>query len=339
MKITLNIPEPLSGFDLAAWFAPKWEGALFRTIGWPVFFEQDVERVAPEAARAILLPNTFRFVTPAIEVYIKTYADLGEKYKIPVYIFSFGDFTDQVRFDQRVYVFRLSVYRPELGPHDIVTPTFTEDNAGESLVLRPKHAKPLVSFCGMGGFPSWKGWIKYYIKNAVWDFRALFNPHAKAKKIGVFWRRTMMRVCDKSSLVDTHFIVRRTFSGLRRTIEIDPKIARKEYLDSIIESDFVLAPKGDGNYSNRFLKTLCLGRIPVIVDTDIVLPLEEAIDYSKIIVRVPMNRVGDTARYIREFYDSLSEEEWAERQRMARKAFEEYLRQDAFFRYFFAHHL
>ncbi|TSC71441.1 MAG: Exostosin family protein, partial [Parcubacteria group bacterium Gr01-1014_48] len=143
--------------------------------------------------------------------------------------------------------------------------------------------------------------------------------------------------CKKSNLVNTHFIVRRTFSGLRRTIEVDPKVARKEYLDSITEADFVLAPKGDGNYSNRFLKTLAFGRIPVLVDTDVVLPLEDIIDYSKIVVRVPMEHVHDTPRYIREFYDALSEQEWRERQHMARKAFEEYLRQDSFFRYFFTH--
>jgi len=337
MKIPLYIPEPLAGVDLASWFAPKWEGALFRTIGWPVFFDEDVERVPVEQAKGILLQNNFRLMSLESEAYIAKYADLGVKHGIPVYIFSFGDFTDELHFDPRVHIFRLSVYSTELHPHDIVTPTFTEDHGRESVVIRKKQAKPIVSFCGMGGFPSWKGWVKYYIKNFLWDVRAFFNPRARAKKIGVYWRRAMMHACEQSPLVDTNFIVRRSFSGLKRTIEVDPQIARKEYLDSITESDFVLAPKGDGNYSNRFLKTLSLGRIPVLVDTDVVLPLEDVIDYSKIVVRVPMKDVHNTPKYIREFYDKLSESDWQDRQRMARKAFEEYLRQDSFFRYFFTH--
>lgn len=336
MKLPLHIPEPLEGIDLVAWFAPKWEGALFRTIGWPVFFEQDVERVPVDRAKAILLQNNFRLMTPESVAYIKKYADLAEQHGILVYIFCFGDFTDNLYFDPRVKVFRLSVYRSELTSKDIVTPTFTEDHGRESVVVRHKIELPRVSFCGMGSFPSWKGWVKYFLKNILWDLRALGNPHVRAKKIGVYWRRAMMHACEKSPLLTTHFIIRRTFSGLKRTIEVDPKVARKEYLDSIIESDFILAPKGDGNYSNRFLKTLSLGRIPVVADTDIVLPLEDVIDYSKIMVRVPMNEVQNTAQYIRAFYDTLTDEEWQDRQRMARKAFEDYLRTDSFFRYFFS---
>ncbi|MBI4065849.1 exostosin family protein [Candidatus Kaiserbacteria bacterium] len=145
----------------------------------------------------------------------------------------------------------------------------------------------------------------------------------------------MMRSCKKSKLLMTNFIVRTSFSGLRRTIEIDPEVARKEFIDSIVNADFVLAPKGDGNYSNRFVETLSFGRIPVLVDTDIVLPLEKGIDYSKIIVKVPMERVAYTPRYIRDFYDSLTEEEWHSRQLLARETFEQHLKQDVFFRNFF----
>ncbi len=338
-KLALYIPEPLKRLS-APWFAPVSEKHLFTKDLPPNFFETLVEKVSdPASARAIVLPNNFKTLDAEAASYIRTYADLGEKLNIPVFVFSLGDFTHDVRFDRRVYVFRFSTYRSEIGSHDIVMPTSTEDPPEELLHTRTKKTKPTVSFCGMGGFPSTKDWVKYYIKNFIWDIKALFRESAKAKKIGVYWRRKMMRVCERSNLVETHFIVRRTFSGLRKTIEVDPKLARKEYLNSIAEADFVLAPKGDGNYSNRFLKTLAFGRIPVLVDTEVVLPLENVIDYSKIVVRVPMDRVHNTPRYIREFYDALSEEEWASRQRLARNVFEEYLRQDSFFRYFFSHAL
>ncbi|HEV8677355.1 MAG TPA: exostosin family protein [Candidatus Paceibacterota bacterium] len=160
-------------------------------------------------------------------------------------------------------------------------------------------------------------------------------PLARAKIVGVYWRRAAMRACVRTSLVDTLFITRRTFSGSRKTIELDPETARREYLESIRDSDFVIAPKGDGNYSNRFLKALALGRFPILIDTDCVLPFENKIDYSKVIVRVPMNGVKNTPRYVRNFYDPLSPEEFAARQKLAREIFEKYLRQDSFFRAFF----
>jgi hypothetical protein len=145
----------------------------------------------------------------------------------------------------------------------------------------------------------------------------------------------MMRACANSPLVATNFIVRRTFSGITKTIELDPKKAREEFLQSIQNADFVLAPKGDGNYSNRFLETLSYGRIPVVVDTDMVLPFEKEIEYSKIMVRVPLHEVNRTPQYIRAFYDKLTPLEWRARQERAKEVFDQYLRQDAFFRRLF----
>lgn len=329
MSIPLYIPEPLADTPLALWFKPQRAGVFDEQFP-PNFFEHEVTRVAPEEARAIVLPNNFLTITKETDRYIQKYIELGEKLHIPVFLFSVGDFTDHLTFDPRVYAFRFSVYGSTVAPRDIVMPTLTEDNAKEGISIRTKLAKPLVSFCGMGGFPSWRGWAGYLVKVVLHTVRGS-RPHI----VGVYWRRLAMRACERSSLVDTHFIVRKSFSGNRKSIELDPKVARKEYLDSIINSDFVIAPKGDGNYSNRFVKALCMGRIPVLVDTDTVLPLKEVIDYTKISVTVPMNRVGDTAKYIREFYDSLTEEEWQARQALARETFEKYLRQDSFFTYFF----
>jgi len=50
---------------------------------------------------------------------------------------------------------------------------------------------------------------------------------------------------------------------------------------------------------------------------------------------VPMEGVAHAARYVRDFYDALSEGEWKERQRLARSVFERYLRQSSFFSYYF----
>jgi hypothetical protein len=103
-----------------------------------------------------------------------------------------------------------------------------------------------------------------------------------------------------------------------------------------VESDFVLAPKGDGNYSNRFLETLSLGRIPVVVDTDIMLPFEDRIAYDRCVVRVPMSDVEKTPEYILAWYAArCDEKEWADAQACARSAYEDYLRIDSFFRKLF----
>ena len=99
----------------------------------------------------------------------------------------------------------------------------------------------------------------------------------------------------------------------------------------MVNSDFVLCPKGDGNYSVRFYEALSLGRIPILIDTDMVLPLEETLDYSKFILRVDhadMHRLEDI---VADFYEALSNEEFQAMQMEAREAFATHLRYDSFF--------
>jgi hypothetical protein len=326
-KIKLYIPGALHDAPLSTWFAPLPTGQLFVEGLPPNFFETSVEQVQnPEEAVAIVLQNSFRSLDENARAYIKQYADLGEQLGKPVFVFSLGDFTDQLPFDERVYVMRFSVYRGSMRKRDVVIPTTAE--LQPPVTLRAKQATPVVGFCGKGAFSGMRSWAGYVLKE-------LLKPKT-ARTIGVYWRRAMMRSCTNSSEVSSNFIVRSNFSGIKKTIELDPATARKEFLQNIIDSDFVLAPKGDGNYSNRFLETLSLGRIPVVVDTDIVLPFEDKIDYENIMVRVPMQDVKNTPRYIREFYDALSNEEWRARQELARATFENYLRQDKFFEHYFA---
>jgi hypothetical protein len=336
--VRLFIPEPLTSEPLAPWFG-ELPRSLTYTENLPSnFFETDVIRTAQAAdAQAIVLPNNFKkTLSPEATRYVQTYVDTGEEAGKPVYVFSLGDFTGQIQFDPRVFVFRYSLYTDTTSSQDISMPTLTADVAPEGITIRQKQERPRVSFCGLAGFPTLKRRLAYVIKNLILTFQSFANPHTQARKLGIYWRRAAMRACEASLSIDTHFIIRKTFSGNRATIEIDPAQARKEYLDSIRDADFVLAPKGDGNYSNRFLETLSMGRIPVLIDTNVILPLEDRIDYSKIIVRVPMNRVKETPIYIRNFYEALSEEEWRKRQQLARDTFARYLRVDSFFKSFFA---
>jgi hypothetical protein len=48
-----------------------------------------------------------------------------------------------------------------------------------------------------------------------------------------------------------------------------------------------------------------------------------------------MREVSHTAEYVRRFYDPLSNEEWKERQRLARSSFLAFLDQERFFTNYF----
>src|SRR4030095_15269602 len=65
-----------------------------------------------------------------------------------------------------------------------------------------------------------------------------------------------------------------------------------EFLDNILGSDYVLCSRGFGNFSYRFYESLACGRIPVLIDTDCVLPFDFVIDWDAYCVRVPEKEVS-----------------------------------------------
>ena len=76
--------------------------------------------------------------------------------------------------------------------------------------------------------------------------------------------------------------------------------AEEEYYGNMNDNLFNLCIRGWGNYSYRFCQAICMGRIPVLIDTDCCLPFEEVFNYDNYIVRV---RPGaDIAAAINNFY-------------------------------------
>jgi hypothetical protein len=49
-------------------------------------------------------------------------------------------------------------------------------------------------------------------------------------------------------------------------------------------SHFNICNRGTGNFSMRFYQTLSCGRIPILLNTDILLPFENEIDWNDIII-------------------------------------------------------
>ena len=56
--------------------------------------------------------------------------------------------------------------------------------------------------------------------------------------------------------------------------------------------------RGAGNWSFRFFETLSAGRIPVLIDTDSALPLEDRVDWSLHVCRVPVGRLPEAAEIV-----------------------------------------
>jgi hypothetical protein len=333
------LSQPISPFFLFKYAPTEKVWSPFGAQTPPTFFEKEGEYVSTaKDAEVVILPNNILKLDENVRAYIQKYLDEAGAAGVPLYLFSCGDLTDSLVFPPKAHVFKYSLYKSEKRPNEISIPTSIEDLGKGGIELRSKSDTPTVSFCGKAGFSSLRERVGTHLKRIRIEFLSLMYPLARAHIRGVLWRIWSIEACRRSPLVKTLFILRKTFSGALRTIEVPPEEARKDFLRSLKETDFVLTPKGDGNYSNRFLEALSMGRIPVLVDTDVVLPHEDKIAYEKIVVRVPMGDVLKTPSYIRKFYDRHSPEEWIGRQHVAREVFEKYLGQESFFKQFFSNY-
>jgi hypothetical protein len=78
---------------------------------------------------------------------------------------------------------------------------------------------------------------------------------------------------------------------------------------------YIVCPRGTENYSFRIYEALNSGRIPVIIDTDIVLP--EQIDWRRLAIVVPYDSLKRIYDIILNDYELRSTEEFLERQQKA----------------------
>lgn len=296
----------------------------------------------PSDADYILIPHNYFYALKRRPEYLRECVRLAEKAGKNLILFAYGDSDEEIPFPDAI-IFRSSQYRYKKKKNEIMMPAYVEDLGmseflapGVPRAPRPLAIKPVVGFCGWAAFSSWRNAVKTYVKAYVLTYvSSVGRPEVLAKKKGLLFRKEILAILRKSKNIEPNFIIRDFYSHHKATIKIPPEQARREYVENILGSDLSLAVKGDGNYSLRFYEILSLGRVPVLIDTDCVLPLEHVIAYDEFILRIPYRDISRSDEIITDFWGNLTEEKFAEMQKKAREAFEKYLRIDAFFRYVF----
>lgn len=310
----------------------KVSSQLFQPIEVPV---RDIFNVVDsiDAADAILFPHDYASVMYDSN-FIETYQKLSEVHKKKIIVFSLSDRDIFVPL-KNVIILRTSAYRYKLRPNEIIVAPFIEDLGllyGVS-VRHKTNTTPVIGFMGLAQWGSLRARVRAYLRQLFLLCQGVLMRRKKilAHTQGIFLRRKALKVLATSQQVRSLFTTRRSFSGLARTIGLDPEKARSEYIQTMQESDFCLAPKGDGNYSLRFFEALSLGRIPVLIDTETVLPFEDKINYDDVIVRIPLQDIKNTGKVVADVYTNMTDDEFVQRQQKARNIFEEFLKPEKFY--------
>jgi hypothetical protein len=260
---------------------------------------------------------------------------------VPTVVFFANDSDTPVALDDAV-VFRTSLSRSSRRLNELALPTWSEDFVttylGGQLPLRPKGPKPVVGFCGrVPVFRPVRLTVRQNVARALRGGTRLLKravQRTPAADAGIRVRAlTALQTCSRvESNVITHD---RFFGGAvlpdgGMDYENMPA-ARRQFLHNLLESDYALCARGAGNFSLRFCEALSLGRIPVFIDTDCVLPFDSTIAWRDYCVWVDARDVDRVGERVAEFHAGLSDARFIELQRECRRLWERFLSPEGFF--------
>jgi hypothetical protein len=263
------------------------------------------------------------------EAFATTCRDAG---KTPVF-FSGADPTDPLPIAGTVL--RTSLVRSERQPTEFALPAWSEDliqYVGGVIRPRTRGTRPVIGFCGntMAGLPT---------RTFGRGLRGLLGRRGEATTdLAVEHPRTQALIAvDHDRRLQANFVLREGFWAGALGDSKALMAARRAYVRNMVDSDYALCVRGIGNFSYRLYETLSMGRIPVFVDTDCVLPLDFDIkwrDYCVWVDESEIDRIGDR---VLEFHESLDDAGFVERQQACRGLWETHISPQGFFASFHRH--
>lgn len=297
-------------------------------------FFRIVER--PEEADFFAVPYEYFFAEDSCPEYLARVFALAKAAGKKVLLFDYTDYVDRTaKIPAHAILFRVSAYRHHKQRNEIVMPYFVEDiGKNHSFELKEKGKKASVGYCGQSRFGSalrrWRAQTKRFFSLLRWVL--LMDPEPFVHSRGIFFRAAALALLRADTEITCNFIERSFYSLHRTSGKFDQSAVRREYIENLRENDFALCVRGDANNSQRLYETLSAGRIPLFVDTDCALPLEESIDYDSVMLRVHARDMRELPARMRTWWEGETEESFLMRQKHAREIYyEEYLRLDRFF--------
>jgi len=140
-------------------------------------------------------------------------------------------------------------------------------------------------------------------------------------------RQHAIELLNHNNQIITDFKIRNRFWGG----DIHNPLIRNEYVSHMVKTDLVLCCRGAGNFSYRLYECMSLGKIPIIINTDITLPCSDIISWKDIGVWV--DNIDDINYIINNYWSNITNEEYINRQKLNRKLYDDFLSPVGFAKY------
>ncbi|MEP5253963.1 MAG: exostosin family protein [Winogradskyella arenosi] len=254
------------------------------------------------------------------------------KHQINAYGYVAGDFGKSYGDFSNLVFFRMGGFRSQLSEQYKGFPVSLSDHYQRlyntnRITAREQQSHPVVGFCGHAHFGILMRAKETYksIKENVLRFleqptRGDYEPLFAS----AYQRAKLLKQLEDSPQIKTNFIYRSKYRAGAVSLK-DRERTTMEYYNNIKQSDYVLCVRGAGNFSVRLYETLMIGRIPVFLNTDCLLPLEAHINWKNHVVWVEWEDRYHLSEYVYKFHNGLTNDEFKALQESNRRLWVEQL--------------
>lgn len=252
----------------------------------------------------------------------------------PIWVYTSGDY-GLTNCIPNSYTFRLGGFESKLSNSSFIIPSFINDpytSLKQEFNTLKKEEKPSIGFVGHAQSGVKKYWkecinhlktnLKRVLKKTLADQQQFYPSSIK--------RAAYLKVLLKDKRLNTNFVLRHNYRAGSKTQASKVKTTH-EFYSNMYNNAYTFCSRGVGNFSVRFYETLAMGRIPVLLNTDCRLPLQNKIHWKQHCVIIEEKDVGKMPELILSFHNSITEAAFLQIQKSNRELWENKLKRDQYF--------
>jgi hypothetical protein len=247
-----------------------------------------------------------------------------------------GDYGVKIHNLKNLFVIRSSGYKTKLSKNHIGKPVFFHDPLkiyfSTSLFLPIRYGKtPIVGFCGQENHSIinlFKECFRVVFRNIL-SYLNLSNNSPQALYSSSFIRASILKKIEDSIFIEDNFIKRKKYRAGLKNQNIDKAKTTIEFFENIRNSHYVICFRGNGNFSVRLYETIAMGRIPVFINSDCLLPYYK--DWKNHAIWIERKNLKNLEESILEFHRNFDEHSFNEYLINNRKFWLEKMRMKSYF--------